>query len=69
MIDNDADTLPVYELEQLAPTGPAILGVVNENIVSNFFNNNPTSIELPSLWRLAKHVHTERSPILLYRSK
>ncbi len=66
---NDLPVMPALREEQVFPTGPAMLAVVNENITDNFAIGQPCSINLPSLWRLAYQVVNETAPMVIYDFK
>lgn len=59
--------LPPLAQEQVLPTGPAVLAVINENITDNLANGFSPNVSLPSLWRLAHQVVNETAPLVFYR--
>lgn len=50
----------------LLPNGAELAAEVNANIVHNFRREGASSAELLSLWRLAKCVVNEATPLLIY---
>lgn len=66
MATNDAAT-PTLQVDQVLPNGPSLLAHIHANITENFRKEQPPSILLPPLWRLAAHVVKEKTPFLLYR--
>lgn len=54
---------------QIPPTGVALVTNIHESLVINFRIGRAPTLDLPSLWRLAKHVVYERGPLLVYRYK
>lgn len=69
MSDADTPTLPPLQQEQVAPTGPEVVAVMNENITDNLANGQAPAIGLPSIWRLAYQVVYETAPLVIYRYK
>jgi hypothetical protein len=66
---DELDAFPAPRTEQIAPTGVALVTLVNEHLTLNMRRNTTAPLDLPSLWRLSKHVVTERGPLLVYRFK
>lgn len=63
------DTFPALKAEQITPTGVAVVGMIHENLTLNFRKDLDPDLDLPSIWRLAKHVVTERGPLVVFRYK
>lgn len=51
---------------RVLPNGVDVVALINANIVHNLLNDGPSNVQLPSVWRLAKCVVTERTPLLIY---
>jgi hypothetical protein len=66
---DELETFPATQVEQITPTATALLTMVHENIVLNFRIDRSPTLDLPSLWRLAKIVVDERGPIIVHRFK
>ena len=64
--NEEVSASPAWMLEQVAPSGIAVLGELHENFIVNFKDNLVPQPDLPSLWRLAYIVSYETSPLLFY---
>lgn len=51
---------------QVLPNGVAFAGMVNEHILFNFLLDRPSDLRLPSVWREAKLIASERAPLDLF---
>lgn len=51
---------------QVLPNGVAFAGMVNDHILYNFLLDRPSDLRLPSIWREAKLVASERVPLDLF---
>jgi hypothetical protein len=56
-------------VSQILPTGISLVTLVNETLRISFRYDQTPTVDLPSLWRLAKHVVYERGPLLVSRYK
>lgn len=66
---DEIETFPATQVEQITPTATAVLTTVHENLALNFRIDRAPTLDLPSLWRLAKLVVYERGPIFVHRFK
>ena len=66
---DELDAFPAMQAEQIKPNGVVLAGTIHENLVLNFRLDRSPNLDLPSLWRLAKHIVDERGPLLIYRFK
>jgi hypothetical protein len=62
----DPNTL---EDTEILPNGVEIVGHLNAHIVANLRAGGASRLNLPSLWREARIVTTERAPFLLVAAK
>lgn len=60
---------PASRLEQVPPTGVDVLAVIHENLTLNFRIDRAPVLTLPSLWRLAKCVTGEVTPLYVFHLK
>lgn len=63
------DKFPALKAEIILPNGVDLLTTINKNIVTCFKIDTPTSMNFPSIWRLAKNVTQEKEPIIIFHSK
>jgi hypothetical protein len=64
--NEEIDATPAWMLEQVSPSGIAVLEQIHENAIINFKSDLVPQPELPSLWRLAYLVSHETAPLLFY---
>ena len=60
---------PAQLPEQILPTGVALVTLVNSALRISFRYDQDPTLDLPSLWRLAKHVVYERGPLIVYHAR
>ena len=66
---DEFENFPATQIEQVTPTATSVLTMVHENLTLNFRIDRAPTLDLPSLWRLAKLVVYERGPIMVHRFK
>ena len=66
---DELDGFPALQPEMILPNGVALVTAVTANLTMNFRKDRAPSLDLPSLWRLAKHVVYEQGPIIVFRYK
>ena len=63
------DQHPVLHPELVLPNAVEVVGAIHDNLVTCFRNDTQPNIDFPSIWRLAKIVTGEVTPLLVYRFK
>jgi hypothetical protein len=67
-LDEVESPLPPLQLEVIPGTAYDVLNLMHDQVIQNLLRGERTvPCDLPSLWRLAKHVVNERGPLNVYR--
>lgn len=67
-MDNN-DAFPVLYEEVIAPSAVDVVGAIHTSLIGAFRESTAPQIDFPSMWRLAKIVVNETSPLIIYRHR